>query len=204
MSTSPGSQDQGKSTPWVAVISVVGVLGGALLYNWDKVFPRTAPQVPSAPTAAASAASAALPPPQASAAAQPAPVVIAKSCAPAVKSQDTQSGDIVVGLKCSQTQTDRAVTGPDYVSEMSVDEFIDHAIRNSKLIDSYLLKVKGSTEVEAAANFHNMRSVVEFAEFLGMNLNNLRTYAGTNPAIHRSIEHGERLDQYRAQLSRLQ
>lgn len=201
---SPGSQEPSKGA-LIAFIGLVGVLGGALFANWDKVFPNpqpspTTPESAPAPTSVPTAASSASPSP----APQPAQTVkIPDSCAPAIRVTDQASLD-APALKCSPSSTSSHPSGPDYVSELSVDEFVDHAIRNSKLIDSYIVKVKGSTEIEAAANFHNMRSVVEFAEFLNLNLNNLREYQGTNPQLQRAIEHGEHLDQYRAQLARLQ
>jgi len=42
-----GSENSDKGNPTtpilVAVLGLIGVLGGALIANWDKVFPRTAP-----------------------------------------------------------------------------------------------------------------------------------------------------------------
>ena len=107
-------------------------------------------------------------------------------------------------MKCEpKTSVGTKRSGPDYVSELSVDEFLDQAIKNSKLIDSYLVTIKGSSEVEAAANYHNMKAVVEFAEFLNLNLNNLNTYVGRSPALTRAIQHAEQIESYRSRLNRM-
>jgi len=48
-----GSENSDKGNPTiqilVAVLGLVGVLGGALIANWDKVFPRAEPQMAPAP-----------------------------------------------------------------------------------------------------------------------------------------------------------
>lgn len=116
-------------------------------------------------------------------------------------SQPTQGKGMVCFKLTPPNMTPRS--GPEFVSDLSAEVFIDQALKNSKLIDTYIKKINGGSEIESAARYHNMRSVVEFAEFLEANLDNLNSFVSENSALQSAINHGENAGNYREMLNRL-
>jgi hypothetical protein len=109
------------------------------------------------------------------------------------------------GMFCRQNTPEvRAPqNGAEFVSELSVNEFVQQALKNSDLIDSYLVRIEGGSEIEHNANYQNMKSVVVFAEYLESNAINLASFVSNNGALHRAIGHANKAGEYRERLSKM-